>query len=90
MREKLEQACGITLEEFRKVILAKWARAPHAQKTIINYTFDLNSISPKFKKDIDLGNTDMIMSSLSETLRMEVRDALRLEQCHLFGCFFGI
>lgn len=77
MREKIEALCGLTIEEFRQVIIGKWGRSPHAQKTTINYTFDLDSIPLAMKKEMELDYATAVIGSLSNTMRAEVREALK-------------
>ncbi|CEG57207.1 zinc metalloprotease [Legionella fallonii] len=78
MKQKMEQLCSITADEFSKVILAKWEKEPHSSATTINYTFDLKSMPPLLEKDLRQDFTKAAISSLNELVRSKVQDILTL------------
>ncbi len=80
MQEKIESACAITFEEWGKLVFSKWAKAPHAQRTTINYTFDMSAIPPVLKSDLHQQYSKITMSTLSKATISEVQKVLALWQ----------
>lgn len=79
VKEKSEVVCpSLTKRELKALYRGRWERKPYASTTVINFTFDLDSIQSRLLARAQKEHPNLTLHTLGQSSKVMVKDSLAL------------